>query len=196
MQRKLGPPGEDDILVLTWHTVLETLHRNELQRSARAHDPLKSVVLRRIRRFIHGQARALHVLAARLVGCTDATAIAQHAISSLARRLWFQPSLESMALVKAPRRLWRLTCQLMACEAYYHLRNWPRDRERDLDRLGRAFDALPPAQRVIFILHYYYEFQEADFEEMFHLTKRQSQVLVLCAYRALKRAMGENQVNQ
>jgi DNA-directed RNA polymerase specialized sigma24 family protein len=198
MQRKLGPPDEDDLFVRTLQTVLETLRRNDLQlqREARAHDPLRSVVLRRVRRFIHDQAAALHLLAARLVGCKDATTIAQHAIASLARRIWLQPPLESMVLVKAPRRLWRLTCQLMTYEAYYHLRSWPRDHERDLDPLERALDALPAAQRVLFILHDYYGFKEADFEAMFHLTKRQSQVLVLCAHRALKRAMGDKRVKQ
>jgi DNA-directed RNA polymerase specialized sigma24 family protein len=200
--RKPEPPDEDDVLVLPLPSQPpETFRRNQRPgETGHGHDEHSAATQHEqakvIRRFVHDHARALHVLAARLVGRKDAATVAQEAIANLARRICLQPLWETRALAKAPQRLWRLTCKIMACRAHEHLRNKRRDLELEGDRLERAHDALSPAERIVYILHYYYRFADSDFEIMFHLSKVHSQRLVHRALSKLKRAMGEQRVKQ
>ncbi|HSS00484.1 MAG TPA: hypothetical protein VLM79_25670 [Kofleriaceae bacterium] len=147
-----------------------------------------------IRRFLHDHARALHVLAARLVGPRDAGTLACKAISDLALRVRERSPAEMRPT--APDQLWRLTCMNMGCLAYNHLGQKRTDAERDGDPLERAHQALSPAERILYVFHYYYRFSDADFEEMFHLSKVQSRRLVYRALGKLKRAMREQRAKQ
>jgi DNA-directed RNA polymerase specialized sigma24 family protein len=84
----------------------------------------------------------------------------------------------------------------MACRAHQHLRTRRRDPELEGDCLERAHDALSPAERIVYVLHYYYGFADSDFEIMFDLSKVHSQRLVHRALSKLKRAMREQRVKQ
>ena len=147
-----------------------------------------------IRRFVHDRARALHVLAARLVGPRDAATLACEAISHLGLRVRQQSPEETRAT--SPDQLWRLTCMSMAYAAYDHLGQKRAGSERDGDPLERAHQALSPAERILYVFHYYYRFSDRDFEEMFHLSKVQSRRLVYRALGKLKRAMREQRAKQ
>lgn len=198
MSRKSEPPDQDNVSARTSTSDPSDAFGRGRQ-SEDAHEQRAAARLGQvqvIRRFMHDHARALHVLAARLVGPRDAGTLAREAISHLALRVRLQSLAETQAMANAPHRLWRLTCKITACRAHEYLCHKRPDLERDGDRLERAHEALSPAERVLYILHYYYRFSDADFEEMFHLSNVQSQRLVYRALRKLKRAMREQRAKQ
>jgi len=155
-------------------------------------------------------ADTLFVLAARLVGRSDAGDVAQEAFISLTRWIMRKPVSEAKALLGTPDDLRKFMFRITACRAYDFWRTrscWeelPIDDEREaipdealrephtaieLGRLERAYAALPLAQRVAHVLHHYYGFTDTDFEATLGFSKTNSRTLVCRANRALRRAM-------
>jgi DNA-directed RNA polymerase specialized sigma24 family protein len=198
MSRKSEPPDDREIVTRKLPSdPAEAFDRDPRSEEARQRrDVVRRQQTQLIRRFVHDHARALHVLAARLVGPRDAGALARASISHLALRVQQQSLAETQALASAPRWLWRLTCEIMAYRAHDHLNHGRADHELDGSWLERAHDTLSPTERVLFILHYYYRFSEIDFESMFHLHPMQSRRLVYRALHRLKRAIREQRVKQ
>jgi DNA-directed RNA polymerase specialized sigma24 family protein len=155
-------------------------------------------------------AETLVVLAARLVGQSDAQDVAQDAFISLTRWIMKKPLPEATALLESPEALRRFMFRITACRAYDFWRARGRREELahgdeidevadeapcdpglgiDLGRLERAYDGLPPAQRIAHVLHHYYGFTDAEFEATLGLTRTNSRTLVRRANLALRRAM-------
>ena len=162
-----------------------------------------------IREFVHQHARALNVLAARLVGRADAEDVAQDAFVNLAKWIQTTPLDEAMACLRSDDGLLKLMCKMTSCRAYDHLRRRrdelagdgeqierTEDRSRvcsqvalDVKRVERAYRMLPPTQRIAHVLHHYYGFTDADLEATLGITKANARTLVWRANLALKGAM-------
>ncbi|HEY6176831.1 MAG TPA: hypothetical protein VIX73_20385 [Kofleriaceae bacterium] len=148
-----------------------------------------------VRQLVHDYRTQLLVLAARLVGCDDAAAVAQEAFVRLAQRIARRPLPEVLALLRSPPDLRKLMYRITVCRAFEHLRRrsghslaapLPGD---DVERLEAAYASLSPMQRIAHVLHYYYGFTSADFKLTLGISKANSRTLVCRANRALKRAM-------
>jgi DNA-directed RNA polymerase specialized sigma24 family protein len=163
-----------------------------------------------IREFVHQHARALEVLAARLVGRADAEDVAQDAFVNLVKWVQTTPVDEAMACLRSEDGLLKLMCKMTWCRAYDHLRRRKdelagdgeqlertvEDRSGvcsqvalDVKRVERAYRRLPPAQRIAHVLHHYYGFTDADLEATLGITKANARTLVCRANLALKAAM-------
>jgi RNA polymerase sigma factor (sigma-70 family) len=166
-----------------------------------------------LQQLAHQHADTLLVLASRLVGRDDARDVAQEAFISLARWILRKPLPEARALLGSGDELRKLMFRITTCRAYDLLRKQGHESARirdavdpecavhecaphphtalELARLTQAYAALPAAQRIAHVLHYYYGFTGADFEATLGITETNSRTLVHRATRALKRAMEE-----
>jgi len=156
----------------------------------------------------------LVMLAVRLVGYEDAEDVVQEAFVRLAIRIRRKPLAETMTPFRSREDLWRLICRDTACLAYNRLRRRqsraddPADagverletstpnRRRELTpeskQLERAYASLPPVQRIVHVLHYFYGFTDSDLEEMLAISKSNSRELIGRASAALRRAFETN----
>jgi RNA polymerase sigma factor (sigma-70 family) len=165
----------------------------------------------------HQHAPVLRVLATRLVGSPEADDVAQEAFLSLLRWVQARPASEVQALLDSQNGVQRMLVRFTSCRAYDLLRQRAHRREQltasgdeselrgttaaalpqylavDIARLERAYAALPPAQRIVHVLHHYYGFTDSDFEETLGLSKANSRTLAHRARMALKAAMGRQQ---
>jgi DNA-directed RNA polymerase specialized sigma24 family protein len=171
---------------------------------------------RLLHQLAHENAQKLAVLAARFMGNgANAKDIAQEAFLSLRRHLKMRPLSEAKSLIESPVELERLMARITACRAYDFFRKMSRLQETAMDdvadidlgeaptldpatalevsRLQRAYEDLPPAQRIAHVLHHYYGFTDTEFEDHFDWSKTNSRTLVSRATRALKRAMEVNE---
>lgn len=162
----------------------------------------------------HRHAPALRLLATRLVGSNEADDVTQEAFISLLRWVQARPVSEIKALLDSKNGVQRMLVRFTACRAYDLLRQPANRREQltasgeeselrgsaaavlpqylavEIARLEHAYAALPPAQRVVHVLHHYYGFTDADFEQTLGLSKANSRTLAHRARMALKVAMG------
>jgi DNA-directed RNA polymerase specialized sigma24 family protein len=160
--------------------------------------------------FIHPFVRPLHLLIIRLVGRHDTEDVTQDAFLSLLRFMLYKPVPKIAELVESENCLGRLFYRLTVCRAYDGRRRRKARREsvtangeeqdlaRDLAhapqqpvdvdfvRVERAYAALPPLQRIAHVLHFYYGFTDADFEETLGWNKASARSLVYRANLALK----------
>jgi DNA-directed RNA polymerase specialized sigma24 family protein len=158
--------------------------------------------------------RPLRVLSTRLVGSNDADDVTQEAFVSLIVWMQDKPVPDLSRLLASKNGVLRLLYRLTVCRAYDHLRrrkarpedltpkgedgefpidpahgSQPHFIAEDIARVERAYAALPPLQRIAHVLHHYYGFTDADFEETFQWNRISSRSHVHRAKVALKRAL-------
>ena len=155
----------------------------------------------------------LRLLSARLVGGNDAEDVAHDAFVSLLSWMQATPVPEIEALLDSEDGVARLLYQLTVWRAYDHHRRKKRRREDpiaqddrgsageltqvvqppflapDIKRVEQAYAALTPVQRIAHVLHHYYGFTDADFENTLGWKRATSRSLVHRANQALRRAM-------
>jgi DNA-directed RNA polymerase specialized sigma24 family protein len=215
-----GQQPQDDVRTL--ERLLDTMRHNSAQADLvkileRRLETVRQDQEKLIWHLAREQGKAMHMLAARLVGRNDADDVTQEAFVSLLKWVQSKPLSEIMHLLRSPKGLQRLMYRQTVCRAYDHLRRqsckegkWVMGDEIEgdgkhfladpvstldqhisieIERLDRAYASLPPAQRIAHILHYYYGFTDADFEATLGLNKSSSRSLVHRANLALKRAM-------
>ena len=164
-------------------------------------------------RFVQGQSRWLRRLATRLVGLNDADDVAQEALVSFMKWIRTHPPQHALELLRSTEQSQALVYTITARRAYEHLRRRERRKDHptvdgaeiergtsepamprpdvrvDIERLEAAYAALSPMQRIVHVLHCYYEFTDADLAETLGISKTNSRTLVFRANRALKSAM-------
>lgn len=170
---------------------------------------------RLIEAFVTSHCSALLRLAARFVGPSNAEDIAQDAFVSLNRWILVRPLEHVMRVLENRGELDRL----MRCMTVRRAIEWIRKHRRpnelaaedpvdaelagtgwqelprtafEMTRLERAYEQLPPMQRVVHILHHYYGHTDTEIAQMLRLTKPCVRTLAARANFALKRAMEEN----
>lgn len=220
MTRKRGPEEPPDDEVRQLERQLEAVRQDPakgvlVQILERRLETLRSEQKELVWELAHQHASALRLLATRLVGSNEADDVAQEAFISLLRWVRAKPASEIEALLDSKNGVQRMLVRFTACRAYDLLRQRANRREQltasgeeselrgstaaalsqylavDIARLERAYAALPPAQRVVHVLHHYYGFTDSDFEETLGLSKANSRTLAHRARTALKAAMGK-----
>lgn len=222
MTRKPEPEEPPDNEVRQLERQLEAVRQDPaqgvlVQILERRLETLRSEQKKLVWQLAHQHAPALRLLATRLVGSNEADDVAQEAFISLLRWVQARPASEIKALLDSKNGVQRMLVRFTACRAYDLLRQPANRREQltasgeesdlrgstaaalpqylavEIARLERAYVALPPAQRVVHVLHHYYGFTDADFEETLGLSKANSRTLAHRARTALKAAMGRQQ---
>ena len=220
MTRKPEEPPDDEVHQL--ERQLETVRQDPAQSVLvqileRRLETLRSEQTRLVWQLAHQHTPALRLLATRLVGSNEADDVAQEAFVSLLRWVQARPASEIQALLDSKNGVQRMLVRFTACRAYDLLRQPANHREQltasgeeselrgsttaalpqyvavEIARLERAYAALPPAQRVVLVLHHYYGFTDADFEDTLGLSKANSRTLAHRARVALKAAMARQQ---
>lgn len=222
MSRKPEPEEPPDVDVRQLERQLEAVRQDPtkgvlVQILERRLETLRSEHKQLVWELARRHAPALRVLATRLVGSGEADDIAQEAFLSLARWVQARPASEIKALLDSTNGVQRLLVRFTSCRAYDLLRQRAHRREQltasgeeselrgstaaalpqylavEIARLERAYAALPPAQRVVHVLHHFYGFTDSDFEETLGLSKANSRTLAHRARMQLKAAMARQQ---
>jgi RNA polymerase sigma factor (sigma-70 family) len=219
MTRKPGPEEPDDDEVRQLERQLEAVRQDPAQGGLvqileRRLETLRSEQKKLVWQLARHYGHALRMMATRLVGSGEADDVTQEAFISLLRWVQARPASGVKALLDSTNGVQRMLFRFTACRSYDLLRQRASRREQltaggeeselgdgeaatapqylaaELARLERAYATLPPAQRVVHVLHHYYGFTDADFEETLGLSKANSRTLAHRARVALKRAMG------
>jgi RNA polymerase sigma factor (sigma-70 family) len=170
-----------------------------------------------IRQFAHEHGPALRKVARRMVGREDGDDVAQEAFVNLLNRIRAKSQQEVTELLHSPHQLVKLMYTITARRAFDHLRRKRRRRDEltedgapaesrlgepgtlhqhvsiEIRRLARAYELLPPIQRIVHVLHHHCGFTDADLEVTLGISKTNSRTLVHRANETLIRAMEKNQ---
>jgi RNA polymerase sigma factor (sigma-70 family) len=166
----------------------------------------------RIDQFLRRELQWFHVMAGRMAGWADAEDVVQDACIHLLKCIRRMPRSESAKTLTSDGALRALMSTITSRRAFDFLRKKQRKKEHvtadgaslergddgsvqrsqaalDVDRLERAYRAMRPIQRIVHVLHHFYEFTARDCAKTLHLTESNVETLIYRATKMLKYAM-------